>query len=128
MKDKSQKFIDELNYVNENFLYLGDSMTDEEKVESYLNDASKGLRAMEEFTDCNSLRATVITNGYKGGDSGHGSRTYLKIEDTSNTDITAIVNEGVIEIVLGGDSELDTISEALKWMGETLMKLANEQR
>ena len=47
MKDNSQKFIDELNYVNENFLYLGDSMTDEEKVESYLNDASKGLRAIE---------------------------------------------------------------------------------
>ena len=73
MKDKSQKFIHELNYVNENFLYLGDSMTDEEKVESYLNDASKGLRAIEEFTDCNSLRATVITNGYIGGEGGYGS-------------------------------------------------------
>lgn len=122
-----EKFIEELNFVNEKFLDTGDIMTDDEKVESYLNDASKGLKAEKEFIDCNSLKATVITNGYKGGDTGHGSRTYLKLEDICGTDITAVVNDGTIEIVLGGDSEIVTIAEALKWMGETLLKLTHEQ-
>lgn len=122
-----EKFIEELNFVNEKFLDTGDIMTDDEKVESYLNDASKGLKAEKEFIDCNSLKATVITNEYKGGDTGHGSRTYLKLEDICGTDITAVVNDGTIEIVLGGDSEIVTIAEALKWMGETLLKLAHAQ-
>lgn len=73
------------------------------------------------IVDANLLSVEAGTNGYQGGDTGHGSRTYLKIMNEGGTDINARVitdrfgyTEG-IEIVLGGDSELSTFIEALKF-------------
>ena len=33
------------------------------------------------------LEVEAGTNGYQGGDSGHGSRTYLRLKDLGSTDI-----------------------------------------
>lgn len=75
-----------------------------------------------DIVNCNILEVEAGTNGYHGGDTGHGSRTYLRIKDQGCTDLHCNVAQdkygGVdeIEISLGGDAELETIKEALRWM------------
>lgn len=75
-----------------------------------------------EIVDANILRVEAGTNGYQGGDTGHGSRTYIRITDESSTDISARVikdkygDTAGIEIALGGDAELSTMIEALKFI------------
>ena len=76
-----------------------------------------------EVVNCNILEVEAGTNGYQGGDTGHGSRTYLRIKDQWGTDIHCKVTQdmfggdaGEIEITLGGDTELETMKEALRWM------------
>ena len=85
---------------------------------------------IEEINGANLLFVEVGTNGKKGGDSGYGCRTYIKIVDESGTDIKARSidtedrkNAG-IEIMLGGDSELNTIIEALKFCTKILEQSA----
>ena len=73
-----------------------------------------------EIIEANILEIEVGTNGFKGGDTGHGSRTYLRIKDLSSTDIKVNVlkTNGCIdgvEIELGGDCELVTLIEALEF-------------
>ena len=75
--------------------------------------AKKRIRAID--------RVEAGTNGYQGGDSGHGSRTYLRLKDLGSTDIRCNVAADQfgcdsIEIILGGDAELETMKEALRWM------------
>lgn len=76
-----------------------------------------------EITSANALEVEAGTNGYQGGDSGHGSRTFLRIRDLGGTDLRCRVKAGnppggadEVEIILGGDTELETIKEALRWM------------
>ena len=89
-----------------------------------------GTHHSEEFGLFNILGVTVATNGYQGGDSGHGGRTYIRLEDLSSTDIDARVSVGPdtnskVEIMLGGDSELDSVIEALRWAADKLEELKN---
>ena len=91
-----------------------------------------GTLYSEEFGFFNILGVTVATNGYQGGDSGHGGRTYIRLEDLSSTDIDARVSVGPdtnskVEIMLGGDSELDSVIEALRWAADKLEELKNAQ-
>jgi hypothetical protein len=85
-----------------------------------------------EITDANILSVEAGTNGYQGGDTGHGSRTYIRIQNQGGTDLGARVLldslgyvDGV-EIVLGGDAELSTIIEALKFATHVLEEGAQE--
>ena len=64
-----------------------------------------------EIISANILEVEVGTNGPQGGDSGHGCRTYFKLQDGASTDIRVRVNngdwfylmsEGPIEIAFGG--------------------------
>ena len=100
----------------------------------------------KEIDGANILSITVGTNGEKGGDSGHGCRTYIKLKNICSTDITIkpILNDSYrrydnkddiesiqensngVEIILGGDSELGTIIEALDFAVETLKSQSNE--
>lgn len=70
----------------------------------------------------NILKVRAGTTGYKGGDSGHGGKTLIEIQDESDTDIeiTVSANRKGVTIDLGGDSELDTMIEALEFAVETL--------
>ena len=100
--------------------------------------------AITEITSANILKVEVGTTGYKGGDSGHGGRTYLRIKDDGCTDMRCRVkgesdfdengnrmqgystdNANQIEIVLGGDCELDTFTTALRFAADVLEKKAN---
>lgn len=82
-----------------------------------------------QFGFFNIIGATVATTGYQGGDSGHGGRTYICIEDIADSDLHARVTElpsgsTKFEIIAGGDSELDTLIESLRWAADTLERFA----
>lgn len=79
-----------------------------------------------EIIDANILSVEAGTTGYRGGDTGHGSRTYIRISNEGGTDMDAKVLKDRygdtcgIEIALGGDAELSTIIEALKFITQVL--------
>ena len=79
-----------------------------------------------EIIDANILSVEAGTNGYQGGDTGHGGRTYIRISDEGGTDLSAKVlkdrygDTSGIEIALGGDAELSTMIEALKFITKVL--------
>lgn len=75
-----------------------------------------------EITSSCCLQAEAGTNGYQGGDWGHGSRVFLRLADLGGTDFcngydNVELNDRVGEIVitLGGDCELSAIKEVLRW-------------
>lgn len=83
-----------------------------------------------EITSANILEVEVGTNGLQGGDTGHGCRTYFSIKDLGSTDISASLikdksgdTEG-FAVELGGDCELETFIEALKFA----VKVLEEQK
>ena len=84
-----------------------------------------------EIVSCNILEVEAGTNGYQGGDTGHGSRTYFRISDLGGTDIHTNVVSGKygnesIEVTLGGDCELQTIITALKFITQVLEDQSKE--
>jgi hypothetical protein len=87
-----------------------------------------------EITNANILSVTVGSTGYMGGDTGHGGRTYFAIKDEASTDLRLKVNNGhwqeveSIEIALGGDTELETFMEALKFGLDRLKFIAKENQ
>lgn len=83
-----------------------------------------------EIISANVLEVEAGTNGYQGGDIGHGSRTYFRIENEGGTDIQVrplgrYGDEG-FEVTLGGDCELETIITALKFITKVLEDGAKE--
>ena len=77
-----------------------------------------------EIVSANILEVEAGTNGYQGGDTGHGGRTYFRIKDLAGTDIEAHAlgrfgDEG-FEVSLGGDCELETMISALKFITKVL--------
>lgn len=82
---------------------------------------------------CNELSVEVGTTGYEGGDTGHGGRTYMRITDESCTDMRCRIRAngkeyafdtacGVdqIEIIFGGDCEMETFFEAVQFATKVL--------
>lgn len=69
---------------------------------------------------------TAGTNGFRGGDSGHGCRTYIRVADAGGTDvIRAAVNSGkasngALELVLGGDDELRAVIKTCEYIARIL--------
>ena len=108
----------------------------------------------KEFVNANIIEVEVGTTGYKGGDSGHGGRTFFRIEDKACTDMqitfraenmfgggwetgtgnykNKIHGWGLecssVELVFGGDAELETFIQALEFAVETLKKQVNSAR
>ena len=88
-----------------------------------------------DIVDCNILTVEAGTTGHRGGDTGHGGRTYFRIEDAASTDMTCepyarkCKNGAVItgfEVRLGGDAELDTIIDALGFIRKVLKSQRRE--
>ena len=86
--------------------------------------ATRGIRIIDKIridtfkTTISSYATLEIeagTNGECGGDTGHGSRTYIRLKDLGSTDIRFEVSLDARELkmVLGGDSELNQIQRAL---------------
>lgn len=76
----------------------------------------------------NVLKIEIGTNGFCGGDAGHGCRTYFSLIDESGTDIRVDALSDGVEIVLGGDAELQTFVEALTFAAAALKKRIEESR
>lgn len=76
----------------------------------------------------NVLDVSVGTNGYKGGDAGHGSRTEFKLRDRGGTDIEIAVDQDGrgVTVQLAGDSELNTFIQALEFAVLTLKTQSGE--
>ena len=77
----------------------------------------------------NLLYVEAGTNGFRGGDTGAGSRAYIRIEDLGGTDIVGRPVEPYmdgVEIFLGGDSELDTMITGLEFILKVLKEEALE--
>lgn len=81
-----------------------------------------------EIPSASYLEVEAGTTGYRGGDTGHGCRTYFRIKDLGGTDISINVirdcdgdAEG-FEVMLGGDCELDSIIRALKFITKVLVE------
>lgn len=96
-------------------------------------DVSKVTMKEETISGANILRVAAGTTGYRGGDSGHGGRTYIEIEDLSGTDIEYEILKGdggnkLLRINLGGDSELSTIIQGLDFILGVLKTQANYQK
>lgn len=74
-----------------------------------------------DVVSANILQVEAGTTGYKGGDTGHGGRTYFRISDEASTDIhvTPFMDRfgcNGFEVTLGGDCELETMIRALKFI------------
>ena len=76
-----------------------------------------------EVCSCNVLEVEAGTNGYQGGDGGHGCRVYLRVKDLAGTGFCNEVDGKYLDdrqdeyvLALCGDTELSTIKEALRWM------------
>ena len=95
-----------------------------------LPDGTEITTYSRDILSANILEVEAGTTGYKGGDSGHGGRTYFRIADAAGTDIQVhpigcYADEG-FEVVLGGDCELETIIRALKFITKVLEEEARE--
>lgn len=80
-----------------------------------------------EITSANVLEVEAGTNGCQGGDSGHGCRTYFRINDLGSTDICAKATDDGFSVILGGNCELETIKEALRWI-LSILEVQSENR
>ena len=76
---------------------------------------------------------TCGTNGYKGGDWGHGSRTYVKVEggilseyEIRKIDEDKYGSSSGFEIAVGGDCELDSMIETFEAIVSNLKKMKKE--
>ena len=83
----------------------------------------------------NILSVEAGTTGLQGGDSGHGCRTFFSIKDEASTDIKVKALKDYkydfgkdigFEVRLGGDAELTTVIEALKFIVQTLEEQMGE--
>ncbi len=79
-----------------------------------------------EFCSANTVEVEVGTNGYKGGDTGHGSRTYFRFKDLACTDVSIKCTEDEVEIELGGDTELETFIQSLEFALKVLKEQSKE--
>ena len=84
-----------------------------------------------DVVSANILQVEAGTTGYKGGDTGHGGRTYFRISDEASTDIhvTPIIDRfgcNGFEVTLGGDCELETMIRALKFITKVLEEESEE--
>ena len=95
-----------------------------------LPDGTRIRTYIRDVVSANILEVEAGTTGYRGGDSGHGGCTYFRIEDEAGTDIRVYQigrygSEG-LEVVLGGDCELETMIRALKFITKVLEEEAGE--
>ena len=86
------------------------------------------------FNSANVLEVTAATNGYHGGDAGHGCRAMVRFNDLAGTAIKAKVipestdGNGGVELMLAGDCELSTLIDGLRFAADALEDLAREAR
>ena len=73
-----------------------------------LKDGTEITTYSRDVVSCNILEVEAGTTGYCGGDTGHGGRTYFRIQDAACTDMeihsyTTRCGSNGFEVCLGGD-------------------------
>ena len=96
-----------------------------------LYDGTEITTYTRDVVSANILQVEAGTTGYKGGDTGHGGRTYFRIEDEGCTDIQVqpIMDRygfNGFAVTLGGDCELETMIRALKFITKVLEEESEE--
>ncbi len=96
-----------------------------------LSDGTEITTYTRDVVSANVLEVEAGTTGFMGGDTGHGGRTYFRIQDEGSTDMK--VNTYVdkfgrkgFEVLLGGDCELETMIRALKFIVKVLEEESQE--
>lgn len=95
-----------------------------------LEDGTKITTYSREIESYNILEVEAGTTGYRGGDTSHGGRTYFRIQNEACTDMEIhsysdrynyyVSDECGVEVALGGDCELETMIQALKFIVKVL--------
>ena len=85
-----------------------------------LKDGTELTTYTRDVVSANILEVEAGTTGYQGGDSGHGGRTYFRIEDAASTDME------VRSYVNKYGCELETTIRALKFITKVLEEEAAE--
>ncbi len=70
---------------------------------------------IEQYSHANTIEVEAGTTGFRGGDAGHGARTYFRIKDLGCTDMKITTITGGVVIELGGDAEIITFIKALEF-------------
>ena len=78
---------------------------------------------VKEIASANTIEVEVGTNGFRGGNYSHGSRTYFAIKNICGTNLFCEIEDTLVDIpddeevaiVLGGDCELMAFIDALKF-------------
>lgn len=89
---------------------------------------------IREFSEFTRIGVEVGTNGLKGGATGHGSRTYIRIFDTGGGyKLEFRVKKGKYDnddliISAGGDNELQTLAEVFRFIADQLTEKINESK
>jgi len=96
-----------------------------------LADGTEITTYTREVLSANLLEVEAGTTGFRGGDSGHGGRTYFRVQDLGSTDIEVRTyrdryNCTGFEVTLGGDCELETMIRALKFITKVLEEESQE--
>ena len=89
-----------------------------------------------EMVNCNRLEVETGTNGYHGGDTGHGGRALVRLSAASSTDMRCNILGDIegsietyevhfshvdfVEIVVGGDAEIETLIDSLEFVVKNL--------
>ena len=112
--------------------FLNDSDPNERELGLFFGNALMSKCAEVWVFGSRILQVEAGTTGYKGGDTGHGGRTYFRIKDEGCTDMEVHVmrdrfgdTEG-FEVILGGDCELETMIRALKFITKVLEEESEE--
>ena len=96
-----------------------------------LEDGTEITTYTREVVSCNILEVEAGTTGYQGGDTGHGGCTYFRIQDEGSTDMNIQTRSdryggSEVEVILGGDCELETMIRALKFITKVLEEESRE--
>ena len=96
-----------------------------------LPDGTEITTYTRDVVSANILEVEAGTTGFMGGDTGHGGRTYFRIQDEGSTDMkinTYVYRYGCrgFEVFLGGDCELETTIRALKFITKVLEEESQE--
>ena len=85
-------------------------------------DNMKFMTVETDFCSHNTIEVEVGTTGYEAGTNKYDVKTYFRISDTGGTQIEAKSSPAGVEVFLEGESELYTITEALKFIVSILEK------
>ena len=84
---------------------------------------------VKEIVSANILEVAVGSTGFRGGDTGHGGRTYIRFTNKCSTDMRCKISNQAgkyedkwemetekenIELVFGGDTEFETLIQGLE--------------